>query len=144
ISTAVGGMNLTVTAFTMRTRGLTLVRLPIFVWGVVAAAFLGLIAFPMFMTAQIFEGLDRTTGTVFYVAQSGGSAWLYSNLFWLMGHPEVYVIVLPALAAVIELVPVFSRKPLFSYKGAVLGLAGIVGLSFLVWAHHMYISGWAP
>jgi cytochrome c oxidase subunit 1 len=144
ISTAVGGMNLTVTAFTLRTRGLTLVRLPIFVWGVVATAFLGLIAFPMFMAAQIFEGLDRTAGTVFYVAQSGGSAWLYSNLFWLMGHPEVYVILLPAFAAVLELVPVFSRKPLFSYKGAIIGLAGIIGLSVLVWAHHMYMSGWAP
>lgn len=144
VSTAIGGMNIAVTAFTMRARGLTLVRLPIFVWGVVASAVLGLVAFPLFMSAQVLEGLDRTAGTVFYVAQNGGSAWLYQNLFWLMGHPEVYVILIPAFAAVLELVPVFCRKPLFSYTGAVVGIAGIVGLSTLVWAHHMYMSGWAP
>jgi cytochrome c oxidase subunit 1 len=143
-SSAVGGMNITVTAFTMRARGLTLVRIPIFVWGVVCSVALGLIAFPMFMAAQVLEGLDRSANTVFYVAQSGGSGWLYQNLFWLMGHPEVYVILLPGFAAVLELVPVFTRKPLFSYTGAVVGMIGVIGLSLLVWAHHMYMSGWAP
>ncbi len=144
ISVAVSGMNITTTALTMRARGLTPVRLPIFVWGVVASAALGLVAFPMFMSAQVLEGLDRTLGTAFYVAQSGGSVWLYQNLFWLMGHPEVYVILLPAFAAVLELTAVFCRKPLFSYAAAIIGLAGIVGLSLLVWAHHMYTSGFAP
>jgi cytochrome c oxidase subunit 1 len=144
ISTAVGGMNIGVTAITMRTRGLTVVRIPIFVWGVVTASLLGLVAFPLFMTSQIFEGLDRTAGTVFYVAQNGGSVWLYQNLFWLMGHPEVYVILIPGFCAVLELAPVFARKPLFSYRTAVVGIVGIVGLSGLVWAHHMYMSGWAP
>lgn len=144
VSTAIGGMNIVVTAVTMRTRGLTVARIPVFVWGVVTASFLGLIAFPLFMTAQILEGLDRTAGTVFYVAQSGGNAWLYQNLFWLMGHPEVYVILIPGFCAVLELTPVFARKPLFSYRTAVAGIAGIVALSGLVWAHHMYVSGWAP
>ncbi|MDT7575941.1 MAG: cytochrome c oxidase subunit, partial [Pseudonocardiales bacterium] len=87
---------------------------------------------------------DRTVDANFYVAKGGGSPWLYSNLFWLMGHPEVYVIVLPAVAALMEITPVFARKPLFSYTGAVLAIVGIVGLSIMVWAHHMYVSGWAP
>lgn len=144
VSVALSGMNITTTALLMRTRGLTLARTPIFVYGVVASVALGLVAFPMFMSSQVLEGLDRTTGTVFYVAQSGGSVWLYQNLFWLMGHPEVYVILLPGFAAVLELVPVFCRKPLFSFTGAIAGMTGIVGLSLFVWAHHMYVSGWAP
>ncbi|MGO8885017.1 MAG: cbb3-type cytochrome c oxidase subunit I [Streptosporangiaceae bacterium] len=109
-----------------------------------ASVALGLVAFPMFMSSQILEGLDRTVGTTFYDAAGGGSAWLYQNQFWLMGHPEVYVILLPGFAAVLELTPVFCCKPLFSFKGAVIGMAGIVGLSLFVWAHHMYMSGWAP
>ncbi|MGO9295846.1 MAG: cbb3-type cytochrome c oxidase subunit I [Streptosporangiaceae bacterium] len=144
VSTALAGMNITTTALTMRTRGMTWTRTPIFVYGVVASVALGLAAFPMFMVSQVLEGLDRTTGTVFYDAFSGGSVWLYQNLFWLMGHPEVYVILLPGLAAVLELTTTFCRKPLFSFKGAVIGFAGIVFLSVFVWAHHMYISGWAP
>jgi cytochrome c oxidase subunit 1 len=144
VSVALSGVNITTTAMTMRARGLTLVRLPIFVWGTVASVALGLVAFPMFMSSQILEGLDRTMGMAFYVAADGGSVWLYQNLFWLMGHPEVYVILLPAFAAVLELTPVFCRKPLYSYTGAIIGMAGIVGLSLFVWAHHMYVSGFAP
>ncbi len=144
ISVAISGVNLTTTAVTMRTRGMTWNRTPIFVFGVVASAALGLLAFPMFMSAQVLQGLDRTVGTNFYNAAGGGSVWLYQNLFWLMGHPEVYVILLPAFAAVLELTPVFARKPLFSFKGAIVGMAGIMGLSLFVWAHHMYVSGWAP
>ncbi|MGA3154138.1 MAG: cbb3-type cytochrome c oxidase subunit I [Streptosporangiaceae bacterium] len=144
VSVALTGANLTTTAVTMRTRGLTWSRTPIFVFGVVGSAVLGLVAFPMFMSSQIFQGLDRTVGTSFYNAAGGGSVWLYQNLFWLMGHPEVYVILLPAFAAVLELTPVFCRKPLFSFRGAIVGMAGIMGLSLLVWAHHMYVSGWAP
>jgi cytochrome c oxidase subunit I len=144
ISVALSGVNLTTTAFTMRTRGMTWNRTPIFVFGVVASAALGLVAFPMFMSSQVLEGLDRTVGTTFYNAAGGGSVWLYQNLFWLMGHPEVYVILVPAFAAVLELTPVFSRKPLFGFNMAIIGMAGIAGLSLFVWAHHMYASGWAP
>ena len=93
---------------------------------------------------MILLAMDRALGATFYVASGGGSGWLYSNLFWLMGHPEVYVILLPAFAALLELTPVFTRKPLFSFNGAVVGIAGIVGLSLFVWAHHMYMAGWAP
>jgi cytochrome c oxidase subunit 1 len=144
ISSAIAGANITTTILTMRARGMTWNRTPIFTWGVLASVGLAIPAFPMFMTSMILLGIDRTVGGNFYVASGGGSAWLYSNLFWLMGHPEVYVIVLPAVVALMEIAPVFARKPLFSYTGAVLAIVGIVGLSMMVWAHHMYASGWAP
>ncbi|MGZ4699165.1 MAG: cytochrome c oxidase subunit I [Oryzihumus sp.] len=144
VSTALAGANITTTAVRMRARGMTWTRTPIFVFGVVTSVALGLIAFPMFMVAMIELGMDRSLGANFYVASGGGNPWLYSNLFWLMGHPEVYVILLPAIIALLEITPVFTRKPLFSFNGAVLGIGGIVGLSLFVWAHHMYMAGWAP
>ncbi len=144
LSSAIAGANITTTILTMRARGMTWNRTPIFVWGVLASVGLAIPAFPMFMASMVLLGLDRTQGANFYVASGGGSPWLYANLFWLMGHPEVYVIVLPAVAALMEIAPVFARKPIFSYTGAVLALVGIVGLSIMVWAHHMYASGWAP
>ena len=144
ISSAVAGANITTTAVTMRARGMTWDRTPIFVYGAVASVGVAIPAFPMFMASQIFSGLDRALGASFYDASNGGSGWLYANLFWLMGHPEVYVILLPALVALLEIVPVFTRSPLFSFNSAVAGIIGISGLSILVWAHHMYVSGWAP
>ncbi len=144
VSTGVAGLNITTTAVRMRARGMTWTRTPIFVFGTVTSVALGLIAFPMFMVAMIELAMDRSLGATFYVASGGGSGWLYSNLFWLMGHPEVYVILLPALIALLEITPVFTRKPLFSFNGAVLGIGGVVGLSLFVWAHHMYMAGWAP
>ena len=143
ISTAVSGMNIATTVLSMRARGMTWNRIPIFVYGVVASVALAIPAFPMFMTAEILLGVDRGLGGNFYIASAGGQPWLYQNLFWLMGHPEVYVIVLPAIAALMELTAVFARKPLFSFNAAVLSIAGIVGLSVMVWAHHMFTSGWA-
>jgi cytochrome c oxidase subunit 1 len=144
ISSAIAGANITTTALTMRARGMTWSRTPIFVYGVVASVGLAVPAFPFFMSAQVLLGIDRAAGGQFYVAAGGGSAWLYANLFWIMGHPEVYVIVLPAVIALMEITPVFARKPLFNFNAAVLSIAGILGLSALVWAHHMYVSGWAP
>ncbi len=144
ISTGVAGMNITTTVVKLRARGMTWNRTPIFVFGTVGSVALGLIAFPMFEVAMIELGMDRGMGANFYVAAGGGNAWLYSNLFWLMGHPEVYVILLPAIIAVTEITPVFTRKPLFSFTGAVMGIGGVIGLSLFVWAHHMYMAGWAP
>ena len=144
MSSAIAGANITTTILTMRARGMTWNRTPIFVWGVLASVGLAIPAFPMFMASMVLLGLDRTETANFYVASGGGSPWLYANLFWLMGHPEVYVIVLPAVVALMEIAPVFARKPIFSYTGAVLAIVGIVGLSMMVWAHHMYASGWAP
>ena len=128
----------------MRARGMTWNRTPIFVWGTMASVGLAIPAFPMFMAAWCCSASTVRPARQFFVATGGGSPWLYANLFWIMGHPEVYVIVIPAVAALMELTPVFARKPLFNYNAAVLAIVGIVGLSIMVWAHHMYASGWAP
>jgi cytochrome c oxidase subunit 1 len=144
ISTTVAGVNTITTMMTMRTKGMTLERMPIFTWGILMAAALGLYAFPYFLVAETFQILDRTSFTSFYVSTGGGTGWLQANLFWLMGHPEVYVILLPAVGALFEIAAVMSRKPVFSYRTAVGAMAALTGLSALVWAHHMFTSGWAP
>jgi cytochrome c oxidase subunit 1 len=144
VSTAVAGMNITATVVAMRAKGMNWNRVPIFVIGSTISVALAIPAFPTFMLSQIMTGLDRTFNTTFFDAQFGGSGWLYANLFWIMGHPEVYVILLPGVAVLMEIAPVFVRKPLFSFNAAILGMAGIAGLSVLVWAHHMYMSGWMP
>jgi cytochrome c oxidase subunit 1 len=144
LSTMVAGSNITTTVIKMRAKGMTWNRTPIFIHGVVASVALALPAFPTFFLSQVMSGMDRALGTSFYVPKDGGSGWLYEHLFWLMGHPEVYVILIPAVAALMEMAPVFTRRPLYSFTVAVVGIAGIAGLSVLVWAHHMYMSGWAP
>ena len=144
ISTAVAGMNITATVVTMRAKGMKWNRVPIFVIGSTMSVALAIPAFPTFMLAMVQTATDRVYNTGFYDANVGGSGWLYAHLFWIMGHPEVYVILLPGIAILMEIAPVFVRKPLFSYNAAVMGFAGIAGLSVLVWAHHMYISGWTP
>ena len=144
LSTMVAGANITTTVVRMRAKGMTWNRTPIFIYGVVASVALALPAFPVFFLSQVLSAFDRALGTSFYDTANGGSGWLYENLFWIMGHPEVYVILIPAVAALMEMAPVFTRSPLFSFNIAVMGIAGISGLSVLVWAHHMYISGWAP
>ncbi|MBK9740528.1 MAG: cbb3-type cytochrome c oxidase subunit I [Actinobacteria bacterium] len=143
-STGIASVNLITTIVTMRARGMTWNRVPIFVIGIIASSIMGLVWFPMFQYSQVFALSDRVIATSFYIPQMGGSVWLYENLFWLLGHPEVYVIVVPGTAALMELMVVFLRKPLFSYKVAVAGFAGIVGISSVVWVHHMYMTGWAP
>jgi cytochrome c oxidase subunit 1 len=144
ISTAVAGANITATVITMRAKGMRWNRVPIFVIGATVSVAMAIPAFPTFMVSMIMTALDRTVGTTYFDANFGGSGWLYAHLFWIMGHPEVYVILIPGVAVLMEIVPVFVRKPLFSYNAAILGFAGIAGLSFLVWAHHMYMSGWLP
>jgi cytochrome c oxidase subunit I len=144
ISSAVAGANITTTVVAMRAKGMKWNRVPIFVIGATMSVALAVPAFPTFMLSQIMAAFDRTIGTHFFDANFGGSGWLYAHLFWIMGHPEVYVILIPGVAILMEVAPVFARSPLFSYTTAVVGFAGIVGLSILVWAHHMYISGWMP
>ncbi len=144
ISAGIGAMNIIVTSVSMRTKGMGWSRTPIFVWGVVAASVLGLFFLPAFEAAMVLLGLDRSMGTTFYNPLGGGSQWLYENLFWIFGHPEVYLILLPGAAAILEIVPVFARKPLFGYRIGVIGIVGITTLSALVWAHHMFTTGWAP
>ena len=134
VSTAVAGANITATVVTMRAKGMKWNRVPIFVIGSTISVALAIPAFPTFMLSMIMTGMDRSFNTTFFDAHMGGSGWL---------HPEVYVILLPGVAALMEIAPVFVRKPLFSFNAAILGFAGIAGLSVLVWAHHMYMSGWA-
>jgi cytochrome c oxidase subunit 1 len=144
VSVTVAAINVIVTTFTMRAKGMSMGRLPIFVWGAIIAAAVGLYAMPAFLLAQSALITDRVIGTSFYVAAGGGAGWLYENIFWIMGHPEVYVILMPAVGAVLEVASTFSRKPLFGYKVMVGALVGIAVLSIMVWAHHMFTTGWAP
>jgi len=144
ISAGIGAVNIIVTGVTMRARGMNWHRAPIFVIGTIGTSFLGLVALPCFEVAMICTLLDRSMGAAFFVPDLGGSQWLYANLFWIMGHPEVYVIVIPGVIAILEIAPVFARKPLYSFRLAVVGLIALIALSILVWAHHMFVSGWAP
>ncbi len=141
LSTTIAAMNIITTVMVMRTKGMTWGRLPIFVWGIVLSVVLSLTAFPSFIISQVMVLMDRIFKTSFFLAASGGSNWLYEHLFWFMGHPEVYVIAVPALAVAAELGPVFTRKPLFGYRLMVGSLIGISVLSVIVWGHHLYTSG---
>ncbi len=141
ISITLGAINIVATVVTMRAPGMTWSRLPVLVWSIFLSTLLGLIVFPSFMAAVVLTLVDRAGGTSFYQASLGGNNWAYEQLFWFMGHPEVYVILLPALGAVCEIVPVFTRKPLFGYKLVVGGEIGIFILSMAVWMHHLYWSG---
>ena len=143
-STGIASVNLITTAVTMRTRGMNWSRTPIFVIGIIASSVMGLIWFPMYQWSQILAMSDMVLNSSFFIPVNGGSVWLYENLFWLLAHPEVYVIVVPATAGLLELMTVFLRKPLFSHKVAIAGFAGIVGISAIVWVHHMYMTGFAP
>jgi cytochrome c oxidase subunit 1 len=135
------GFNLMVTIITMRAPGMTWGRLPIFVWGTLATAVLMLLAAPMLVACLLMAALDRTAQTAFFIAGNGGSSYLYENLFWVFGHPEVYIVAIPGFAIVLELMPVFARKPLWGYRLAVAGMLGVSLLSWFVWQHHLFVSG---
>jgi cytochrome c oxidase subunit 1 len=135
------GIDLFVTVVTMRAPGLTWGRLPLFVWGVFATAILMTLSAPMLLAATFMAILDRTVGTVNFIAPMGGSPFLWENLFWFFGHPEVYILALPGFGIVLELIPVFARKTLWGYRLAVAGILGVAFLSFAVWQHHLFVSG---
>ena len=141
ISMTLIGINLLVTILTMRAPGMTWTRLPIFVWGVLATSVLMALSAPVLVAALLMEVMDRTTNTSFYLASAGGSPYLYENLFWFFGHPEVYILALPGFGIVLEILPVFARKPLWGYRLAVAGMLGVALLSFMVWQHHLFVSG---
>ena len=141
ISMTLLGLNMIATVVTMRAPGLTWTRLPIFVWGVLSTSILMVLAAPVLIATLGMAMLDRTAQTSFFVAAAGGSAFLYQNLFWVFGHPEVYILALPGFAIVLEILPVFARKPLWGYRLAVSGLLGVTLLSFFVWQHHLFVSG---
>jgi cytochrome c oxidase subunit I len=141
ISMLLLGFNLLVTIITMRAPGMTWMRMPIFVWSVFATSILMVLAPPMLLAAILMGVLDRTAQTAFFVASNGGSSFLWENLFWVFGHPEVYIVALPGFGIVLELLPVFTRKPLWGYRLAVAGMLGVTLLSFFVWQHHLFVSG---
>jgi cytochrome c oxidase subunit 1 len=135
------GFNIVATIVTMRAPGMTWSRLPIFVWGTFATATLMLLAAPMLIAALVMAAMDRTVQTAFYVPGQGGSSYLFENLFWFFGHPEVYILALPGFGVVMELIVVFARKPLWGYRLAIAGMLGVAFLSFFVWQHHLFVSG---
>jgi cytochrome c oxidase subunit 1 len=135
------GLNLITTIVTMRAPGMTWGRLPIFGWSVLGTSALMVLAAPVLIAALLMTGLDRTLQTSFFLPSSGGSPYLFENLFWFFGHPEVYVLALPGFGIILELLPVFSRKPLWGYRLAVAGMLGVTLLSFFVWQHHLFVSG---
>jgi cytochrome c oxidase subunit 1 len=141
LSMCLFGFNLIVTIITMRAPGMTWSRLPIFVWATFATAWLMVLAAPMLIAALLMGAMDRTVQTAFFIPGQGGSSYLFQNLFWVFGHPEVYVLALPGMGIVLELIAVFARKPLWGYRLAVAGMLGISFLSWFVWQHHLFVSG---
>ena len=144
ISVTVSGINTIVTIFTMRAKGMTLGRLPIFTWASLAGAALSIYAMPALLIAFTAMITDRVTGTSFFVAAQGGTGWLWENAFWIFGHPEVYIILIPPVGAMLEVASTFARKPLFGYKVTIAAFTAVAALSLMVWAHHMFTTGWAP
>ncbi len=136
-----GGINFIVTILRMRAPGMTMLRMPIFCWSVLATSLLVVLAAPVLTAGLIMLFADRHLGTVFFDASRGGSPLLWQNVFWFFGHPEVYMLILAAWGIVSEILPVFSGKPLFGYRGVVLAFLLITALSFTVWAHHMFVTG---
>ena len=154
VGALLGGLNYIVTVINLRTKGMTMMRLPLTVWALFLTAVLGVLSFPVLFAAVLLLVFDRTFGTAFYlsdifiggeaISATGGSPILYEHLFWFLGHPEVYIIILPALGLASEIISVNSRKPIFGYRAMVISLLAIAGLSFIVWGHHMFITGMNP
>jgi cytochrome c oxidase subunit 1 len=141
ISSLAGAINFVVTIHNMRTRGMTWMRIPLFVWGVLIYAYMLIAALPALSAGITLLLLDRQTGTNFFVPDEGGNAVLWQHVFWFFGHPEVYIMILPAFGVISEVIPVFSRKPIFGYKAIAFSTVAIGFLSMLVWAHHMFTAG---
>jgi len=154
IGFTMGGLNYVVTVLQGRARGMTLMRLPLTVWGIVTATVLALLAFPALFVGAVMMLFDRLLGTSFFMPTivqmgeqlkyGGGSPILFQHLFWFFGHPEVYIVALPAFGIVSDLISVHARKNIFGYRMMVWAIVAIGALSFIVWAHHMYVSGMNP
>ena len=154
IGFTMGGLNYVVTVLQARTRGMTLMRMPLTIWGIFMASILALLAFPALFVSAIMMLFDLLLGTSFFMPalvsmgqqseHAGGSPLLFQHLFWFFGHPEVYIVALPAFGIVSDLLSVHARKNIFGYRMMVWAIVAIGGLSFVVWAHHMYVSGMNP
>jgi cytochrome c oxidase subunit I len=144
ISVILAGFNIIVTVICYRAPGMRWSRLPMFVWAMLTTSFLFVLAAPVLVAGMYMMITDRTAQTAFFVDTLGGSSYLYQNVFWFFGHPEVYILALPGFGVVMEILPVFTRKPLFGYKVAAAGMIGVGLLSFFVWQHHLFMSGINP
>ena len=154
IGFTMGGLNYIITILQARTRGMTLMRMPLTIWGIFTATALAMLAFPALLVSCIMMTLDKVLETSFFMPTilkagevldyGGGSPVLFQHLFWFFGHPEVYIVALPAFGIVSDLISVHSRKNIFGYRMMVWAIVGIGALSFFVWAHHMYVSGMNP
>jgi cytochrome c oxidase subunit I len=138
------GLNVLVTIIQYRAPGLTWNRLPMFCWSMIGTTTLMVLATPVLFAAVLFGGLDRAVETAFYVNEHGGSSFLWENLFWFFGHPEVYIMALPGFGIVMEILATFCRKPIFGYRLSAAGMLGVALLSFFVWQHHLFQSGIDP
>jgi cytochrome c oxidase subunit I len=141
MSSILGSINIITTILNMRAPGMTLMRMPLFVWTWLITAYLLVAAMPVLAGAVTMTLTDRHFGTTFFNAAGGGDPVLYQHIFWFFGHPEVYIIALPAFGVISQVIPAFSRKPLFGYASMVYATAAIAIISFMVWAHHMYTTG---
>ena len=154
VGSLLGSLNYIVTVVNMRTKGMSMTRLPLTIWAFFVTAILGVLSFPVLLSAALLLMLDRLLGTSFYLSDifiggevlsySGGSPVLYQHLFWFLGHPEVYIILLPALGISSEVIATNSRKPIFGYRAMVGSILAIAFLSFIVWGHHMFVTGMNP
>ncbi|HYZ33898.1 MAG TPA: cytochrome c oxidase subunit I [Crenalkalicoccus sp.] len=154
IGFTMGGLNYVVTVLQARTRGMTLMRMPLTVWGIFTATVMALLAFPALFVSAVMMLLDRLLGTSFFMPSlvemgqrlqhEGGSPILFQHLFWFFGHPEVYIVALPAFGIVSDLIATHARRNIFGYRMMVWAIVAIGALSFVVWAHHMYVSGMHP
>lgn len=155
VSVLLGGINYITTILNMRTKGMSMFRLPLTIWGFLITAIIGLLSFPVIASGFFMVMFDRTLGTSFFLNEIyvggealtervGGSAILYQHLFWFLGHPEVYIIIVPAMGLASEVLSTHARKPIFGYKAMVFSMLSIAFLSFIVWAHHMFMTGMNP
>lgn len=153
-SALLGGLNYIVTILNLRTKGMKMTRLPLTIWALFVTAVLGVLSFPVLLSCALLLLLDRTLGTSFYLSEihiggealdnMGGSPILFQHLFWFLGHPEVYIVLLPALGITSEVIATNARKPIFGYRAMIGSILAIGFLSFIVWGHHMFITGMNP
>ncbi len=153
-SSLIGSLNYIVTVLNLRTKGMSMTRLPLTVWAFLVTAIIGVLSFPVLLSAALLLIMDRMAGTSFYLSdiivggemltQHGGSPILYQHLFWFLGHPEVYIVLIPALGLSSEIISTNARKPIFGYRAMIGSILAIAFLSFIVWAHHMFVTGMNP
>ena len=153
-SSLMGGLNYVATILNLRTKGMKMTRLPLTMWAIFVTAVLGILSFPVLLSAALLLLMDRTMGTSFYLSDIyvagealdnvGGSPILFQHLFWFLGHPEVYIVLLPALGITSEIISTNARKPIFGYRAMIGSILAIGFLSFIVWGHHMFITGMNP